>query len=517
VADLEPGGILIVNEEAFDERNLHKAGYETSPLADNSLSDYDVHLVPMETLTKEAVKDSGVSGRAVLRSKNFLALGLVLWLFNRDTSVTEKWVENKFAKLEAVRNANLSALKAGYNFGITTESFSRRIEVRPATLPSGTYTNVNGNIALSWGLIAASQLSGLDLFYGSYPITPASDILHELARHRNFNVKTFQAEDEIAAVGAALGAAFAGSLAVTGTSGPGLALKSETISLALIAELPMVIVDVQRGGPSTGLPTKPEQSDLLMAMYGRHGESPLPVISASSPSDAFECAIEACRIALKYMTPVILLSDGYIATGSEPWRLPDTSTLEPIEVPRATGINGSDRFLPYLRDHATMAREWATPGMKGLEHRIGGLEKEEATGNVSYDPENHQLMTDIRAWKVANIANDIDDLEVDDPDGANMLVLAWGSTYSAARAGVGQARSDGANVAFARLRHLSPFPANIATVLDSYDTVLVPELNNGQLSRILRADFLKPVISYNKLRGVPFGAKEIRAKIQELI
>ncbi len=517
VADLEPGGTLIVNHEAFDERNLHKAGYEGSPLEDGSLTGYDVHLVPMETLTKEAVKDSGVSGRAVLRSKNFLALGLILWLFNRDTSVTEKWVESKFARQEEVRNANLAALRAGYNFGITTETFSRRIEVRPAQLPSGTYTNVNGNTALSWGLIAAAKLAGLPLFYGSYPITPASDILHELARHRNFDVRTFQAEDEIAAAGAALGAAFAGALAVTGTSGPGVALKSETISLALVAEVPLVVVNVQRGGPSTGLPTKPEQSDLLQAVWGRHGESPMPVLAISSASDAFEVAIEACRIAIKYMTPVMLLSDGYIATGSEPWRLPDVATLPPIEVPFATGPNAGDRFLPYLRNHETMARQWAIPGMKGLEHRIGGLEKEEVTGNVSYDPENHQLMTDVRAWKVANIANDIPDLEVDDPDGADTLVLSWGSSFSANRAGVGNARTAGANVAHARLRYLSPFPSNMATVLSSYEKVLVPELNNGQLSKMLKAEFLKPVVGYNKVKGVPFGAREIEHQIMELV
>ena len=517
VDDLEPGGIVIINEEAFNERNLHKAGYETSPLDDGTLSTFDVHLVPMEKLTKEAVKDSGVSGRAVLRSKNFLALGLILWLFNRDTSVTEKWVEEKFAKQASVMKANLAALRAGYNFGITTETFTRRIEVRPARLPAGTYANVNGNIALSWGLIAASKLSGLSLFYGSYPITPASDILHELARHKNFGVRTFQAEDEIAAVGATLGAAFAGSLAVTGTSGPGLALKSETISLALMAELPMVIVNVQRGGPSTGLPTKPEQSDLFQAVYGRHGESPMPVLAASSASDAFEMAIEACRIALKYMTPVILLSDGYIATGSEPWKLPDVASLPRLEVPFAEGFNAGDQFLPYLRNAQTMAREWAIPGMTGLEHRIGGLEKEEVTGNVSYDPANHQLMTDTRAWKIANIANDIPDLEVDDPDGADMLVISWGSAYSAARAGVGRVRAGGGKVAHAQLRYLSPFPSNMATVLSSYETVLVPELNNGQLSRMLRAEFLKPIISYNKMQGAPFGAKEIERQIKEVI
>ena len=514
--DLRDDGILIVNEEAFDERNLHKAGFEANPLDDGTLAGFDVHRVPMETLTKEAVKGSGVSGRAVLRSKNFLALGLLLWMFGRETDVTAEWVKKKFGRIEPVMNANLAALKAGYNYGITTESFARQIEVRPADLPPGTYTNVNGNAALSWGLVAASVLSGLPLFYASYPITPASEILHELVRHRNFGVKTFQAEDEIAAAGAALGAAFAGSLAVTGTSGPGLSLKGETISLAMITEMPMIIVDVQRGGPSTGLPTKPEQSDLFLAVWGRHGESPLPVVAASSPSDAFEVAIEAARIAIKYMTPVILLSDGYIATGSEPWRLPDIASLPILEVPFATGPNAGDKFLPYLRDLQTMARRWAIPGMPGLEHRIGGLEKEEVTGNVSYDPANHQLMTDIRAWKVANVANDIPEVEVDDPDGADLLVLSWGSTYSAVKAGVGNARRKGAKVAYARIRYLSPFPPNMTTVLSSYEHVLIPEMNNGQLSRMVKAEFARPVISYSKVEGVPFQFGEISAKIMEI-
>ena len=514
--DVREGGILLINEEAFDERNLYKAGFESNPLDDGTLAGFDVHLVPMETLTKAAVKGSGVSGRAVLRSKNFLALGLLLWMFGRETEVTARWVEKKFAKMEAVKNANLAALKAGYNYGITTESFSRQIEVRPASLPPGTYTNVNGNTALAWGLIAGSQLSGLPLFYASYPITPASDILHELARRQNFGVKTFQAEDEIAAAGVALGAAFTGALAVTGTSGPGLSLKGETISLAMTTELPMIIVDVQRGGPSTGLPTKPEQSDLFLAVWGRHGESPLPVVAASSPSDAFESAVEACRIALKYMTPVILLSDGYIATAAEPWRLPDLAGLPRFEVPFAAGPNAGDRFLPYLRNMETMARQWAVPGMPGLEHRIGGIEKEETTGNISYDPENHQLMTDIRAWKVANIANDIPEIEVDDPDGADLLVLSWGSTSSAIRAGVGNARNEGVKVAHARIRYLSPFPANMPTVLSSYNQVLIPEMNNGQLSRLVKAEFVTPVISLNKVTGVPFTAQEIAAKIMEL-
>ena len=511
--DLRDDGILLVNKEAFEERNLYKAGFETNPLEDGTLDGYDVHSVPMETLTKEAVKGSGVSGRAVLRSKNFLALGLLLWMFGRETEVTARWVEKKFAKVEAVKNANLAALRAGYNYGITTDSFARQIEVRPAALPAGTYTNINGNSALSWGLIAGARLAGLPLFYASYPITPASEILHELARHRNFGVKTFQAEDEIAAAGSALGAAFAGSLAVTGTSGPGLSLKGETISLAIMTELPMIIVDVQRGGPSTGLPTKPEQSDLFLAVWGRHGESPLPVLAASSPSDAFDVAVEACRIALKYMTPVILLSDGYIATGSEPWRLPDVAALPEIRAPFASGPNAGDRFLPYLRDMSTMARRWAIPGMPGLEHRIGGLEKEEVTGNVSYDPDNHQLMTDIRAWKVANIANDIPEIEVDDPDGADLLVLSWGSSYSATRAGVGNARSAGARVAHARIRYLSPFAPNMPTVLSSYERVLIPELNSGQLSRMVKAEFVTPVVSLNKVEGIPFTSDEITAAI----
>ena len=515
--DLRDGGVLIINKEAFDERNLYKAGFESNPVEDGTLSGYDLHAVPMQTLTKAAVKGTGVSGRAVLRSKNFLALGLILWMFGRDTKVTEAWVAKKFAKLEAVKNANLAALKAGYNYGITTGSFARQIEVSPADLPPGTYTNVNGNAALSWGLIAGAQLAGLPLFYASYPITPASEILHELVRHRNFGVKTFQAEDEIAAAGAALGAAFAGSLSVTGTSGPGLSLKGETISLALMTELPMVIVDVQRGGPSTGLPTKPEQSDLFLAVWGRHGESPLPVLAASSPSDAFEVAIEACRLALKYMTPVILLSDGYIATGSEPWRLPDMDALPDLATPLASGPNAGDRFLPYLRDIETMARPWAIPGIPGLEHRVGGLEKEAVTGNVSYDPANHQLMTDVRAWKIANIANDIPDVEVDDPDGADLLVLSWGSTFSAVRAGVGNARNQGVSVAYARIRYLSPFPANMATVLSSYRQVLVPELNMGQLSRMIKAEFVTPVLSVNKVEGQPFTATEIADEIMKVM
>ena len=518
LADLRPGGMLIVNHEAFDERNLAKAGYDKNPLEDASLSDWEVYEVPMETLTKEAVKDSGVTGRAVLRSKNFTALGLVLWLFGRTTGVTESWVSEKFGtRHPEVATANINALKAGYNFGITTEAFQRTFEVKPATLKPGTYTNVNGNVALAWGLIAASQLAQLPLFYGTYPITPASDLLHELSRHKNFGVKTFQAEDEIAAVGATLGAAFAGHLSATGTSGPGVALKSETISLGIVAELPMIIVDVQRAGPSTGMPTKPEQSDLMMAIYGRHGESPMPVVAASSAADAFDTAIEAARLALKYMTPVLLLSDGYIATGSEPWRLPDVEDLPNISVPFASGPNVGGRFMPYLRDAQTMARDWAIPGTPGLEHRLGGIEKQEVSGNVSYDPDNHQLMTDTRAWKIANIANDIPHLQVDDPDGADLLVLGWGSTYGALRAAVGNSRRRGVKVAYAHLRHLNPFPNNLSTVLSSYDKVLIPELNSGHLARLLRAEFLVPVVSYNKVEGAVFQVAEIENEIAELI
>lgn len=515
--DLAPDGILIVNREAFDERNLHKAGYETDPLQDGTLASYDLHAVPMETLTMEAVKDTGISGRGVLRSKNFLALGMILQLFGRELAVTEDWIKGKFAKAPQVRDANLAALKAGYNYGITVEGYARRLEVRPAALPPGVYTNVTGNTALAWGLIAAAHQAGLRLFYGSYPITPASDILHELSRHPHFGVKTFQAEDEIAAAGSAVGAAFAGSLAVTGTSGPGLALKSETISLAVTAELPMVIVDVQRGGPSTGLPTKPEQSDLMIALHGRHGESPLPVVAATSPADAFDTAIEACRIALKYMTPVILLSDAHIANGSEPWRLPDPARLPRLETRLAREPNSDGGFLPYLRDMDTMAREWATPGTAGLEHRIGGLEKEEATGAVSYDPDNHQLMTDIRAWKIANIAGDVPDLEVNDPEGADLLVLCWGFSCSTGRAGVARVRADGHRAAYAKLRHLHPLPSNMATVLASYEKVLVPEQNNGQLARLLKAEYLKPIISMNAVQGRPFKAAEVKAKILEAL
>ncbi len=516
--DLRPNGTVIINTDAFDERNLEKAGYDTSPLEDDTLNSYKVHKIPMEKLTKDAVDGTGVTGRAVLRSKNMLALGVMAWLFNRPPETTIEWIEEKFAKLPEVAAANVAAFKGGYNYGFSTEALRTTYTVRKAALEPGTYTNVSGNTATAWGLIAAAQLAGLDLFYGTYPITPASDILHELARHKHFGVKTFQAEDEIAGVGTAVGAAFGGSLSVTGTSGPGLALKSEAVSLAMMIELPLVVIDVQRGGPSTGLPTKPEQSDLLFAMFGRHGEAPLPVIAISSPSDAFETTIEACRIALKYMTPVILLSDNNVANGSEPWKLPDLGGLPDLKPDFITEPNGENgEFLPYKRDAETFARPWAIPGTPGLEHRVGGLEKNETTGNVSYVPSNHQAMTDVRAWKVANIAHDIPPLEVDDPDGADVLVLGWGSSYPPIKAAVNVLRKSGTKVAQAHLRYLNPFPGNLGEVLDRYDKVLVPELNTGQLRFLLRAEFLREIEGLNKVDATPFKVEEIASKIQELI
>jgi 2-oxoglutarate ferredoxin oxidoreductase subunit alpha len=517
LADLRQGGTLIVNTDAFDERNNSKAGYEANPLDGDTLSGYRVIKVPMDELTKEAVKGTGVSGRNVLRSKNFFALGLLAWLFHRPTEPTIDWANKKFSKSPEVAAANVAAFNAGYTFGVATEATKITFEVKPAALRPGTYTNVNGNTALAWGLVAASQLSGLPLFYGTYPITPASDILHELSRRKNFGVRTFQAEDEIAGVGTAIGAAFAGNLAVTGSSGPGIALKSEGISLAFMAELPLIVINVQRGGPSTGLPTKPEQSDLLFALFGRHGESPLPVIAAASPSDAFEVAIEAARIALTYMTPVLLLSDNYVANGSEPWLLPDVESLPKIDVSFAEHPNGPNgTFLPYMRNVDTFARPWAIPGTPGLEHRIGGLEKEAITGNVSYDPANHQLMTDSRAWKVANIANDIPELEVQGDEDADLLVLGWGSTFGTIRASARRARLEGRKVATAHLRYLNPMPRNLGEVLRSYDRVLIPELNTGQLLKLIRAEFLLDVTGLNKVAGEPFKISEITEKIMEM-
>jgi 2-oxoglutarate ferredoxin oxidoreductase subunit alpha len=515
--DLRQGGTLIVNTDTFDERNLDKAGYEENPLDDGKLEGYRVIKVPMDELTKEAVKDTGVSGRNVLRSKNFFALGLMAWLFHRPTEPTIEWVEKKFAKLPEVAAANKAAFQAGYTFGVATEATKTTFEVKPASLREGTYTNINGNTALAWGLIAAAQKAKLPLFYGTYPITPASDILHELSRQKNFGVRTFQAEDEIAGVGAAVGAAFAGNLAVTGSSGPGIALKSETISLCFMLELPMIVINVQRGGPSTGLPTKPEQSDLLFSLYGRHGESPIPVLAIATPSEAFTMAIEAARIAITYMTPVLLLSDNQIANGSEPWLLPDVSEIPEIEVGFVTKANGPDgTFLPYMRNVETFARPWAVPGTPGLEHLIGGLEKEAISGNVSYDPANHQLMTDTRAWKVANIANDIPQLEVNGDEDADVLVLGWGSTYGTIRAAARRVRLDGRKVATAHLRYLNPMPNNLGDVLRSFDKILIPELNTGQLLKVIRAEYLLDAVGLNKVAGEPFKVSEIAEKIMEM-
>ncbi|HJU51509.1 MAG TPA: 2-oxoacid:acceptor oxidoreductase subunit alpha [Acidimicrobiia bacterium] len=515
--DLRPGGTLIVNTEAFDERNLVKAGYKENPLESDLAQIYRVIEIPMDSLTKEAVKESGVSGRDVLRSKNFFALGLLAWLFNRPLEPTIDWVEAKFAKKPSVVAANISALRAGWNFGFTTEAAKTTFEVRPAALRPGTYTNVTGNTALAWGLIAAAQCAKLPLFYGTYPITPASDILHELSMHKNFGVRTFQAEDEIAAIGAVIGASFAGNLGVTGTSGPGVALKSEAMSLAINTELPLILVDVQRAGPSTGMPTKVEQSDLYIAMFGRHGEAPVPVIAIPTPAEAFDLAIEAARIAIKYMTPVILMSDNHVANSSEPWLLPDVETLPDISVPFAVSPNGGGDFFPYERNYETFARPWAVPGTAGLEHRIGGLEKEAVTGNVSYDPDNHQLMTDTRAWKIANIASDIPEIEVKADPGAEILILGWGSTYGAIRATANRLRNRGKPIAIAHLRHLNPLPSNLGEVLSSYRTVLIPELNNGQLRRLIRGEYLIDPKGLNKVAGEPFKVGEIEAAVLGLM
>jgi 2-oxoglutarate ferredoxin oxidoreductase subunit alpha len=518
VKDLPKGGTLIVNADAFNERNLQKAGYTANPLDDGSLDEYQVHAVPLTSLTVGALKEvDGVTPREAERAKNMFALGLMSWLYGRPVDATESFIAAKFAKRPEIAAANLKALRAGYAFGETTETFAVTYEVKPAKLAPGTYRNITGNQALSYGLIAASQLSKLPLFLGAYPITPASAILEELAGYKHFGVRTFQAEDEIAAAGAAVGAAFGGALGVTTSAGPGVVLKAETIGLAIMLELPLLICDVQRAGPSTGMPTKPEQGDLLMVLFGRNGESPVPVVAAQSPSDCFDAAIEAARIALKYRTPVYLLSDAYLANGSEPWLLPDVATLPDIGTTFATGPNDEDGFLPYLRDEQTLARPWAVPGTPGLEHRIGGLEKADRTGNVSYDPDNHDRMTRLRAQKVAGIASDIPELEVDDPDGgARVLVLGWGGTYGSIAAACRRVRASGGTVAHAHLRHLNPFPRNTGEVLRRYDKVLVPEINLGQVLKLVRAEFLVDAVGYNRVSGQPLRAAEIADAIEAL-
>jgi 2-oxoglutarate ferredoxin oxidoreductase subunit alpha len=517
IDDLARGGLIVANSDAFEERNLAKAGYETSPLENGDLEGYHLLTAPMEELTKEAVSETGVKGREVLRSKNFFALGLVSWMYHRPLDPITDWIEGKFGQDSAVGKANIAALKAGYNFGITTEEFHHTFEISPAALPPGEYTNVTGNQALAWGLIAGAQAAKLPLFYGSYPITPASSILEELARHKNFGVRTFQAEDEIAAVGIALGAAFGGHLGVTGTSGPGVALKSETISLAFQIELPLVIVDVQRAGPSTGMPTKVEQSDLLQCVYGRHGEAPIPVVAVATPADAFDAAVEAVRIAANYMTPVMLLSDGYIANSSEPWQLPDVEAIPDHSRPYAVAPEDGGPFLAYARDPETLARPWGIPGTPGLEHRVGGLEKQDLTGNVSYDPVNHEAMTIIREEKVRRVAASIDPLQVHGDTGGRLIVLGWGSTFGAIRAAVNNSNEQGAGVAHAHIRHIHPFPPNLGEVLAGYEHVLIPELNRGQLSKLIRAEFLIDTIGLNKVQGLPFKAAEVEAKIGEIL
>jgi 2-oxoglutarate/2-oxoacid ferredoxin oxidoreductase subunit alpha len=512
---VEKGGILILNEDAFTQRNIEKAGYEADPTTDGSLDSYQVYKVPMTSITLRATEDLGIGKKEAERAKNMFALGLVTWMFGRPTETTLNWLERKFGGKQEILDANVSAFKAGYNFGETTELFAHSYEVGAAPAEPGTYRNIAGSTALAWGLVAASDRSGLPLFYASYPITPASELLHELSRHKNFGVITLQAEDEIAAANVALGAAFAGQLGVTGTSGPGMDLKAETLGLAVIMELPMVIVDVMRGGPSTGLPTKTEQGDLLLAMFGRHGESPMPIVAPSSPADCFAVALEAARIAVRYRTPVIVLSDTFLSNSSEPWKLPDIETLPRID-PNFATANGSP-FLPYARDDK-LARPWAIPGTPGLVHRIGGLEREDLTGNISYDPENHERMTRIRQAKIDGIADDIPPLEVDDPDGdAQLLVLGWGSSLGTIRAATRRVRAAGHKVASAHLRHLNPFPANTGDVVKAYPKVLIPEMNLGQLSMLIRARFLVDARSFTKVQGVPIFADDLEHEIERVL
>jgi 2-oxoglutarate/2-oxoacid ferredoxin oxidoreductase subunit alpha len=523
LADLRPGAIVIVNVDEFTKRGLAKAGYQANPLEDGSLESFDVHAVPITSLTVASVSALEVTRKEGERAKNMFALGLLSWMYTRPVEPTITYLEQKFAKKPVIAQANQAAFKAGYNYGETTEVFAVAYEVAPAAVAPGRYRSISGNVATSYGLLAGARRAGLRLFVGSYPITPATDILHDLVRHKRFGVTTFQAEDEIAGICSAIGASFGGAMAVTTTSGPGLSLKSEAMGLAVTLELPLVIVDVQRGGPSTGLPTKTEQSDLMQAMYGRNGEAPLPVVAASSPADCFDTAVEAVRIATTYRTPVIMLTDGNLANGSEPWRVPDVEDLPSFPVQFATEPNGPDgAFLPFLRDPETLARPWAVPGTPGLEHRIGGLEKLDGAGTVSHDPDNHDLMVRTRAAKVAAIERSIPLLEVDDPPGpdgetAGTLVLGWGSSYGPVAAACRRMRRHGVSVAHAHLRYLNPFPSNTGEVLRSYDRVIVPELNLGQLARLLRAEYLVDVVSYTQVRGLPFRADELVDALTEVI
>ena len=511
-------GAVIVNTDTFERRNLDLAGYSENPLEDGSLEQMNIIPVKLTTLTREALKDTALGQKEVDRSKNMFALGLALWLYSRPMQPAIDWLSSKFAKRLDLRDANVQVLKKGYHYGETTEQFLVRYDVAPAVMKPGHYRAIRGAQALAMGLVAAGQKSGLNIFYGTYPITPASDLLHELSRLKNFGVMTFQAEDEIAAIGSALGASFGGTLGITGTSGPGLALKSEALGLAVMTELPLVVVDMQRGGPSTGLPTKTEQSDLLQSLFGRNGEAPLPVLAASTPGDCFETAYEACRVALQFMTPVILLADGYLGNGSEPWLIPDLDDLPPIDVSFADErheANSEDGFLPYLRDEKTLARPWAKPGTKGLEHRLGGLEKQDRTGNVSYDPENHELMTRLRAEKVERVSQLIPKTEVHGDESGDVLVIGWGSTRGAIEAAVSESRSQGRRVGSIHLRYLNPFPSDLGEVLSRFEHLIVPEINDGQLVMVLRARYLLPFRSLTKMKGLPFKAGEIVAAIEE--
>lgn len=508
---LKPGGMIIANTEGFDPKNLRLAKYPegVNPLEDGSLSDYKVYKLEVTKMTKATLEGSGLGTKEIDRTKNMFVLGYIFWIYNRTPEHTIKFIEQKFAKRPEIVDANVKTLKAGYHFGETSETFMQRVQVKPATIEPGIYRNMTGNPATAIGLIAAARKAGLPLFLGSYPITPASDILHELSKHKNFGVRTFQAEDEIAAITSAIGAAFGGSLAVTTSSGPGIALKTEAIGLAIMLELPLVIINVQRGGPSTGLPTKTEQADLMQAIYGRNGEAPMPVIAAQTPADCFFAVYEACRIAVEHSTPVFFLSDGYLANGAEPWKFPTSSELKPINPNFATALPEGETFLPYKRDDK-LARKWAVPGVKGLEHRIGGLEKENETGNISYDPDNHEFMVKLRAEKVARVADSIPSQTLDNgPEKGKVLVLGWGSTYGSIKTAVKKALEEGYSVAHCHVRYIMPFPKNLESILRNYDTVIVPEMNNGQLVKIIRDKFLIDAKGISKIKGIPFTADEI--------
>jgi 2-oxoglutarate ferredoxin oxidoreductase subunit alpha len=525
IEDLPRGADIIANTDEFTKRNLVKVGYDSNPLEDGTLAGYQLHAIPITSVTVKALEGFAITKKDAERAKNMFSLGMLCWLYNRPADGTLRFLEAKFAAKPEIMRANIAAFQAGWNYGETTEEFSVQYEIKPAALPPGRYRNITGNGALSLGLVAAGQLTGLPLFLGSYPITPASDILHELSKHKRFGIRTFQAEDEISGVGAALGASFGGALGITTTSGPGMCLKAETIGLAVAVELPLIVCDVQRAGPSTGMPTKTEQADLLMALYGRNGESPLVVIAPSTPGDCFTTAIEAVRIAVKYRTPVIILSDGYLANGSEPWRVPDPAELPDLRTEFSfasanenAGAGAEQQFMPFMRDPRTLARPWAIPGTPGLEHRIGGIEKADGSGVISYDADNHDKMVRLRQAKIDGIAADIDPIEVDDPDGdARVLVLGWGSTFGSIGAAVRRVRLAGGSIAQAHLRYLSPFPANLGDVLKRYEKVLVPEINLGQLALILRGRYLADVISYNRVRGLPFRAAELSGVIQDVI